>query len=660
MDDQEKHQRKRLADLRIEESNNQQVRKKTGMIKVVFFILLILDLDGANSQRVLYSTKRLKVHAIKDTKNDAIIEKTVQDVIDFILAQTSKTALEQKGITQAYLLKEMRDDWKGIMTDMLNEFDFDENIFEKNTTRHKNGIPFIGRAMHYLFDIPGPDQYHGLKELAEKTLLLAENEQHEVEGIKKTIIHDHETITKLTHSLNKQLNLSLNISNELQEEQEIIHKGIDIDTMFFHAVTLLNHANFENLKRKDIFSKAEKHCPSLYMFPKKYINKIVKSAIVRDKTLVPIFVTKEEVHEMYLFQCTFTTYNDQSKKFTSVMEIPLTVYSEKMDTIEIPNFQTKELNKLKGLEIASGSKIDRFLCSERSTAIRFLSFNSLKKCQKNVRSNLYVCSDREVLMKYDDYVDCDKIESLPKTLVIEKNRNEYFIDNEMETLTIFCTNENPRKVLKPEIGPVKINIPNHCYLKSKSLWISRLHENSDAESDASIENKEDEIRVIKMNPSNWKPFEADVSNTHINETESDPIEHINDYESKIKSNLKEAKKQLKKLDDGDNYSEFVIPSLCLAILTMMGLVGISAYVITKTRSKMIPHSNDNSICNSKFDEYENRLGQIKRDIEQDRQKRIKKKAEITKVLEDFHKSENMVENDNYVKMMQIVRDFYDN
>ena len=48
---------------------------------------------------------------------------------------------------------------------------------------------------------------------------------------------------------------------------------------------------------------------------------------------------------------------------------------------------------------------------------------------------------------------------------------------------------------------------------------------------------------------------------------------------------------------------------------------------------MIPHSNDNSICNSKFDEYENRLGQIKRDIEQDRQKRIKKKAEITKVLE---------------------------
>ena len=75
---------------------------------------------------------------------------------------------------------------------------------------------------------------------------------------------------------------------------------------------------------------------------------------------------------------------------------------------------------------------------------------------------------------------------------------------------------------------------------------------------------------------------------------------------------------------------------------------------------MIPHSNDNSICNSKFDEYENRLGQIKRDIEQDRQKRIKKKAEITKVLEDFHKSENMVENDNYVKMMEIVRDFYDN
>ena len=52
-----------------------------------------------------------------------------------------------------------------------------------------------------------------------------------------------------------------------------------------------------------------------------------------------------------------------------------------MDTIEIPNFQTNELNKLKGLEIASGSKIDRFLCSERSTAIRFLSFNSLNKTE---------------------------------------------------------------------------------------------------------------------------------------------------------------------------------------------------------------------------------------------------------------------------------------
>ena len=99
-----------------------------------------------------------------------------------------------------------------------------------------------------------------------------------------------------------------------------------------------------------------------------------------------------------------------------------------------------------------------------------------------------------------------------------------------------------------------------------------------------------------------------------------------EYFTECTTNFWCLKKQLKKLDDEDNYSEFDIPSLCLAILTMMGLVGISAYVITKTRSKMIPQSNDNSICDSKFDEYETRLGQIQRDIEHDRQKKNQEKS----------------------------------
>ena len=80
------------------------------------------------------------------------------------------------------------------------------------------------------------------------------------------------------------------------------------------------------------------------MFPKANIRKIVKNAIFEDRMKVPVFISNAELHDMYLFECTVSFFDKEKQKFDSVLEIPLTIYSERMKTIDIPSLDVENLN----------------------------------------------------------------------------------------------------------------------------------------------------------------------------------------------------------------------------------------------------------------------------------------------------------------------------
>ena len=69
--------------------------------------------------------------------------------------------MQSKGEIQAFHLSQLKNDWYSMTTDMFNEYSSDANV----THRVKNGIPFLGRVAHYLFDVVGPDENQGLKDL---------------------------------------------------------------------------------------------------------------------------------------------------------------------------------------------------------------------------------------------------------------------------------------------------------------------------------------------------------------------------------------------------------------------------------------------------------------------------------------------------------------
>ena len=57
--------------------------------RVVLFILVLLNVNSVGSQRVLYSNKKITVHAIKKVHNDKLVKESVEKVITFILEMSA-------------------------------------------------------------------------------------------------------------------------------------------------------------------------------------------------------------------------------------------------------------------------------------------------------------------------------------------------------------------------------------------------------------------------------------------------------------------------------------------------------------------------------------------------------------------------------------------
>ena len=121
------------------------------LISVVTILILCSPTKG---QKVIFTDRDITLHLVKNFNRDKLVEKQIDQIIELILNETENTNLEQKGLALTDLLKSLRDD-------LIVKND---NLFSRN----KRGIPFLGRLIHQITDLPGPDQFKAIQILTKK------------------------------------------------------------------------------------------------------------------------------------------------------------------------------------------------------------------------------------------------------------------------------------------------------------------------------------------------------------------------------------------------------------------------------------------------------------------------------------------------------------
>ena len=559
-------------------------------LKIIFLlisvVIILILCSPAKGQKVIFTDKVITLHSVKKFNRDKLVEKQIDQIIERILNETEKTNLEQKGLALAELLKSLKEDW------IVNN----DNLFSRN----KRGIPFLGRVIHQITDLPGPDQFKAIQILTKKLLRLSRNENSKLNNMKAVIKHDHSEIEKIMSMVEQEMSGFSNLTNEIESQDLLLMKNTKIDILNARGMMILAHIKDETEKKREIFDKAERNLPSKVLFPPEKIISILKDNSMNDKVHAPIFFTSEEIHELYLFQSCVTAYDPLKKEVQSVLDIPIADYSNSMKTIELPVLEKKDLNKINSLESISRLKIDRILCSRKSNAIRFLVFDNLKKCQRHLQKNFYVCLDRQVQMKYQQKINCDKITNLPEVLVIEKSERSFLILNYNESLTIYC-NGKIDKILSPDPGPVNLIIPNECSLRSNSLEIGTGIDHNDK----NISNKVDEIKFRKIKLDSWSFFKGDHRKMKIIENKTELIDDIDEYDEDIDDDLAAGNELTNYNDD---YSEIEVAALVIAITVVV--LGSSAFLYLCKR-KVVKCDHDHSLSKTN----ENRICKLQKDYD---------------------------------------------
>ena len=545
-------------------------------------------------------------------------------MIDLIIKKTKNTHLEQKGLAQVHHLRQVKEDWHQMTKAMFDELEFNS---ENSTLRIQHGIPFLGRLAHQLFDVAGPDKMDAFNDMSDKLLRLSENQQAKIKNLKKTMKHEHSTIIDIIDKIKLMTNFSKNMTNELIEQENTIMNNTDIDTLYITALSLLDHANLEHFKREDIKAKASKMMPSIYTFPKKYVQKMVKKAIEKSRVEMPLFLNSHEIHELFLFESSMTTFDPEKKQINSILDVPLVTFSDNFKSKRVPQLSPEQLNRMYRLTQLTNLDIDRFLCNPRQHGLRFLSFDSFERCQKHTLTNIFVCKDREILMKYDSIIDCNNITSLPKTLVLPMTKNDFFIENRYESFTIFC-NDRENRIIEPSLKPIRVTIPSHCYIKSNSLFIGNLSDSNVI----TFEQQEEKIQVVKVKSSHFEPFEIDLGqfDTDINVT--DIPDNSDDLDAEFEYELKSAKELLKRMKEGRgsfSISEILALVFASISITLVALLFVLKKCEKTTTSKETSYeTHDKTIF-----ENQNRICQIQKLLDEENAIKIKKKAELNLIIE---------------------------
>ena len=563
--------------LQLDHQNNSKVIKfkMSKMNKTILIILtLILTIKGATPIKVLHASKHVSVHAILGISNTTETEILVDKIVSEIRESTKKTNLKEKGEAYAQNIESLKADWRHEVFLLLTK------------QKSKRGFKALGDLWADITDTASPGEWVKIKDIASDLTMVTTNQQKEIKNLQKQIFHNKNELMEYLHILQQQrLKEYSQLRNAIYTNENLTELSIKIDTSHIRAITIINHGNNENRIIRDIFEKSLLHLPSKNMFNPNTIRQVITKNAENDKKNSHIFFTKKEIFDLYKYQSTMTAYDIDNNTLHSLLYLPLADYSDQMTTHPIPILTPKDLNRLHALEDMTRLHYDILLCSKSKNTIKLLASSELKKCQKNIEKDTYICSGRQITLKMNLITDCQNIKELPKTLASQTKTNEFVIQSSEGKITIYCEN-TPYKTILPKMCPTKIFIPNQCHIKSKSMQIT-TGETSNKTKWINVKD-ENQIRITPIINNNWthiyKLNDIDPSKFPNN---TDPNESKKLFET-TDQGIKNVKKKITDLNDPKMTMNIGISSLTLAILSSIVSLTIIACLAHKGTCKTKP------------------------------------------------------------------------
>ena len=558
-----------------------------GAIVVSYLLSLFMgfSLLSANAQDVIYSNNKISIHAKKMLSNDHLVIKNIEQLMQVIKNTFIDGDAELSELAQAF-----SDDLNATLTDYETDV---KNLFYINpktdlNQTNKRYISFLGDIIKEIAGNPSGQDWERQVEISKKLLAIVKNEQTEIKGLKKSLKHENKEFHIHLNNVKAFTLILGNITNELKIEKNTTKKLIELTRIHTRGKTLLERANRENDERKDIIEKSTFDLPSKIMFPVEIVKETIRSHGEQEKIFNPVFYTSEELNSLYNFECSKTLYNKVTKTFHSYLELPWTDFSNRMMTINIPELKTNDLNRLHAIEIFTKKKVDRILCSNKLKTIRLLSIADLKKCQKHRQKDLFLCSNREVMIKIDSMSSCKDIKKLPDVLAQELTNDHYMIDRKInETLNVYC-NEILHHQIDAEIGTITVNLPKACSIIGNSIKIG----NSIDEGIHTNFTKDEKITIIPIKIDSLKPY--DKKNSKVIELYKALVEQTIDKdtdpddqtEKEVDREITGTDRDIQGLETHDN-------TIISIVALTVGSLAIPLYILVKAcKTKLCPKNSN--------------------------------------------------------------------
>ena len=141
-------------------------------IRFVVIMILCLQTKVSLAQNVIYTQDWITVHSIKTLSRDNLIKDQIDLVIKRIEVISVGSQLENKGIAYIENLNSLKNCWTDELDLMFNKL----SHYTKRIT--KKGIRFLGRLLHELTSVPGPDQFDAQGRLIKDLLHLVSIKQN--------------------------------------------------------------------------------------------------------------------------------------------------------------------------------------------------------------------------------------------------------------------------------------------------------------------------------------------------------------------------------------------------------------------------------------------------------------------------------------------------
>ena len=547
----------------------------------IILLLLALSLAGCNAQKIYFSEKYISIHSERKNLDMISTPLLVQNIILAIKNNAKDEIVKVKA--NACINKLNRSS-----IDLSNESD------SLQLKRNKRGISLIGELLSSVSDIPSPSAWKDSLKTTKDLVNLAKNEGVVLKHVKGKIDIEEKEIDSIKQELNHIKSKDRAESNALKKSLETLDQSVITDALCYNGETIINQVERENRIIDNIISNSHKKLPSKYMFPKEKISKIINKVTIEEKIHRPIFYSQDEINEIFALESTITAFLPENNSIVSLMHLPLFDYSNEMQTFAIPTLQSSDMDRFHRFTLHANKEIDTFLCSENKNSVRFYASKDLKKCQKHINNNFFVCNERIITLKMKYAQKCKNIQELPKALAIEISQHLVLIDSPQDNIVISCPSSNNSfniTEIKMQEHPIKISLPNECSVESNNFKINKIP-STDKEKITAYEPKAFNIMHLKSKP-NKLHFEHKINiSNDINDTKN--ISNTNEEDEELLEEI-EAEGNLLTVETaniGNNSLSFTAVLITACVLSFIAFI---AFILTSLLTKKQIHSSDSEI-----------------------------------------------------------------